>query len=136
MKNGGTSELNSLGSMDGVTIIKNTENLGWFKKEDTELVEKFTEVHNRILEEIETFVMNDGCDVLILDEATYTVNYGIIDKERLENLISNRPKGMEVVVTGRNADEFFIKNADYITNMEKVRHPFDTGIQARRGIEY
>lgn len=184
MKGSDTSELKSLSSIEGITIVRSSEDLGWFNADDKEQAARYTEVHNRILDEVETLIMNGQCDVLILDEATYPYNYGIIDKERLENLFEtyvateqeagenvdrNSVQGgkisydeaqtdkvseniakksltcdnavkvisdIEIVVTGRNADSFFVERADYITEMRKVRHPFDQGIQARLGIEY
>ncbi len=136
MKGRDTSELNSLIKLDNVEIIRNNEDLGWFKRDDEEQVALYTKVHNEILDKIENRVKENKCDVLILDEATYPCNYGIIDVQRLRKLIVNRPKTMEVVVTGRNADDFFADNADYITEMKKIKHPYDRGIQARYGIEY
>ena len=157
MKGRETSELKILSNVPEITIIRNDKDLGWFKKDDEAQVKAYTEVHNKILDEIETFIMNDECDVLILDEATYPYNYGIIDKERLENLIdlsvgkgvdreesesdenpadSATYVGPEIVVTGRDADSFFAERADYITEMKKIRHPYDKGIDGRLGIEF
>ena len=147
MKGRDTSELKSLGKVPEITIIRNDRDLGWFKKDDEQQVKDYTQAHNRILDEIETFIMNDQCDLLVLDEATYPYNYGIIDKDRLENLFDvcrgaddeNEGcgrKAVEIVVTGRDADSFFTDNADYITEMKKIRHPYDQGIEGRPGIEF
>ena len=147
MKGRDTSELKSLSKVPEITIIRNDRDLGWFKKDDEQQAADYTKAHNRILDEIETFIMNGQCDLLVLDEATYPYNYGIIDKERLENLFAvcrgaddeNEGCGrqaVEVVVTGRNDDSFFTDNADYITEMKKIRHPYDKGIEGRLGIEF
>ncbi len=136
MKGRDTSELKSLSSVEGITIVRNNEDLGWFKRDDEAQAARYTEVHNKLLDEIETFIMNDGCDLLILDEVTYPYNYGIIDKERLEDLIFNKKEELEIVLTGRDAPEFMKDCADYITEMKKIRHPYDNGIDARVGIEY
>ena len=136
MKGRDTSELNSLSSIEGITIVRNNTDLGWYKKDDPEQAKEYTKVHNEILDEIETLIMNRQCDVLILDEVTYPYNYGIIDKERLENLIEDGPEDMEIVLTGRDAPDFMSESADYITNMQKIKHPYDKGIDAREGIEF
>lgn len=147
MKGRDTSELNSLSKVPEITIIRNDKDLGWFKKDNEQQVKDYTDAHNRILDEIETFIMNGQCDLLVLDEVTYPYNYGIIDKDRLENLFAvsgdgdgeNEGSGsheIEIVATGRDADSFFTERADYITEMKKVRHPYDRGIEARRGIEF
>ncbi|MCR5555957.1 MAG: cob(I)yrinic acid a,c-diamide adenosyltransferase [Butyrivibrio sp.] len=149
MKGRETSELKILSNVPEITIIRNDKDLGWFKKDDEVQGRAYTEAHNRILDEIETFIMNGQCDVLILDEATYPYNYGIIDKERLENLLllgkdheeadgksEADERSPEIVVTGRDADSFFTDRADYITEMKKIRHPYDKGIDGRLGIEF
>ena len=151
MKGRETSELKILSNVPEITIIRNDKDLGWFRKDDEAQIKAYAEAHNKILDEIETFIMNGQCDVLILDEATYPYNYGIIDKERLENLLelsagagsegenganTDAETGPEIVVTGRNADSFFADRADYITEMKKIRHPYDKGIDGRLGIEF
>ena len=138
MKGRDTSELKSLSSIEGITIVRNDKDLGWFDKDNADQVKEYTKAHNTILDEIETFIMNGQCDVLVLDEVTYPFNYGIIDKERLEKLVegTSLPDGMELVLTGRNAPKFMSEAADYITEMKKIKHPYDKGVDARLGIEY
>ena len=136
MKGRKTSELNSLELIPGLTIVRSEKELGWLRRDDEEQCEMFTAVHNEILDKITEFMQAGECDVLIMDEVTYPYNYGLIDKKRLEELIDNKPSGTEIVMTGRNADELLADRADYITYMEKIRHPYDKGIEAREGIEY
>jgi cob(I)alamin adenosyltransferase len=76
------------------------------------------------------------CDLLILDEASAAYRYRLMDPSLLERLLFAKPLALELVLTGRDAPEALRQAADYITNMEKVRHPFDRGIAAREGIEY
>ena len=136
MKGRKTSELNSLSLIPGITIVRSDKELGWLRRDDEEQCEMFRVVHNEILDKITELIQAGECDVLIMDEITYPYNYGVIDKKRLEELIDNKPSGMEIVMTGRNADELLADRADYITCMEKIRHPYDKGIEAREGIEY
>lgn len=136
MKGRDTSEIKILCNIPGVSVVRNSEDLGWFDRNNEEQVEKYTLVHNDILDRIETLIMNNQCDVLILDEVTYPYNFGIIDKDRLNALITAKPEELEIVLTGRDAPEFMKEAADYITEMKKVRHPFDSGIKAREGIEF
>ncbi len=136
MKGRQTSELNSFAQLPNIKVIRSDKNLGWFKKDSEDSVSAFTGEHNRILTEIENLVSSGECDVLVMDESTYPYNYDIIDKARFEALITNKPISMEIVLTGRNAPDFFVEHANYITEMKKIRHPFDSGIEARLGIEY
>ncbi|MCR4901550.1 MAG: cob(I)yrinic acid a,c-diamide adenosyltransferase [Butyrivibrio sp.] len=136
MKGQDTSELRSLSLIDNIKVIRNKENLGWFKKGDPELAMAFTGLHNETLDKIKKLIETHECDVLIMDEITYPYNYSIIDKNALEKLIVEKPKYLEIILTGRNADSFFTENSDYITEMKKIKHPYDKGIMAREGIEF
>ena len=72
----------------------------------------------------------------MLDECISACNHGLLDTEKLAALLDSRPAGLEVVLTGRNPPALLADRADYITEMRKLRHPFDQGIRARRGIEF
>lgn len=75
-------------------------------------------------------------DLIILDEATYPVTFGWIDVADVVATINNRPEGVNVVMTGRDAHEDLIAIADTVTEMKKIKHPFDKGIAARKGIDF
>jgi cob(I)alamin adenosyltransferase len=75
-------------------------------------------------------------DLIILDELTYLIEYGMIDEAEVVEVLRSRPKTMHVVVTGRNASPALIEAADLVTDMQSVKHPFDQGVKAQRGIEY
>ena len=75
-------------------------------------------------------------DLLILDECLDTVEAGLLTVQAVYTLLQNRPKGLEVVLTGRAAPPALLELADYHTRMQLVRHPFERGIPARFGIEY
>ena len=72
---------------------------------------------------------------MILDEAVGAYNKGLLDREMLLAFLDNRPQGLEVVLTGRDPAPELLSRADYITEMKKIRHPFEQGIPARLGIE-
>lgn len=74
--------------------------------------------------------------LLVLDEICAAWNSNLVDKVEIEYLISNVPDTMELVLTGRNPPDLFKKSARYITEMKKEKHPFDTGITARQGVEF
>lgn len=77
-----------------------------------------------------------SCDLLILDEVIAAATMGMITIGELCEFIINRPEGLELVLTGRDAPPELLELADYITEMHAVRHPFENGADARRGIEY
>lgn len=77
-----------------------------------------------------------GADMLVLDEIMAAVNSGMVKQETVVEFLRTRPAGLEVVMTGRSPSEEFLSLADYVSEIKKVKHPYDRGILARKGIEY
>ena len=75
-------------------------------------------------------------ELVVLDEITYPVNYGWFPIDDLLDAIRNRPEHVNVVATGRDAPEPLVELADTVTEMRKVKHAFDRGIRARRGLDF
>jgi len=75
-------------------------------------------------------------DLLILDELTYAVTYGWISAAEVVAGVEARHPGTNVVITGRNAAPELIEVADTATEMRKIKHVYDTGVKAKKGIEY
>jgi cob(I)alamin adenosyltransferase len=75
-------------------------------------------------------------DVVILDEVNVAMSLGLIKIERILNLIQNKPKHVELVLTGRYAPEEIIRAAQLVTEMKEIKHPFSKGLQARKGIDF
>jgi cob(I)alamin adenosyltransferase len=75
-------------------------------------------------------------DLVVLDEVTYPMNWGWIDVAEIVEAIRARPEHVNVVITGRDAPGAIVEIADTVTEMRKVRHAYDAGIAARRGIDY
>ena len=75
-------------------------------------------------------------DVLVIDEFMAAYKYDLIPKEEAIEFLEKKPKELEIVLTGRNPDEKLVELADYVSEIKKVKHPFDQGIYARKGIEY
>jgi cob(I)alamin adenosyltransferase len=75
-------------------------------------------------------------DLVVLDEINVALDFHLIEMDDVINLIKNRPPHVELILTGRHADGRLIEMADLVTEMVKVKHPFDKGIKARQGIEY
>jgi cob(I)alamin adenosyltransferase len=75
-------------------------------------------------------------DLLILDELTYSVTYGWVAVEDVVAGVTNRAPKTNVVITGRGAAPELVELADTVTEMRKIKHIFDTGVKAKKGIEY
>jgi cob(I)alamin adenosyltransferase len=79
---------------------------------------------------------SDEYDLLILDEITYPVNWGWIDADEVLAAIAARPARLNLILTGRDAPPALVGIADTVTEMKKVKHVYDQGVMARRGIDY
>jgi cob(I)alamin adenosyltransferase len=75
-------------------------------------------------------------ELVVLDEVTYPINWGWLDGEMIVDAIAARPPHVNVVLTGRDAPAELIDLADTVTEMVKVKHAYDRGIKARRGIDF
>ncbi|OIP98415.1 cob(I)yrinic acid a,c-diamide adenosyltransferase [Candidatus Wirthbacteria bacterium CG2_30_54_11] len=80
--------------------------------------------------------MKEGYDLLILDEIVCAVDFGLLEVAAVVDCVRSKPAGLELVMTGRNAPPALIDLADYVTNMQEIKHPYTKGIQAREGVEY
>jgi cob(I)alamin adenosyltransferase len=84
----------------------------------------------------EEAVTGGGYGVVILDEVCNAVHYGLLDCARILELARRLPGEVELIITGRNAPPELMEAADYVTEMRCVKHPYEKGVPARRGIDY
>lgn len=75
-------------------------------------------------------------DLLVLDEINIAVAWKLLEVEEALQLIEEKPEKVELILTGRHADPRLIERADLVTEMVEIKHPFQKGIKARRGIDY
>ena len=75
-------------------------------------------------------------DIIILDEINYAVNLELISVEDALNLISSKPAKLDLVLTGNYAKDEIIQAADLVTEMNEIKHPFQQGIKAKKGIDF
>jgi len=79
---------------------------------------------------------NPDFDVVILDELTYMLTYGYLDKEMVLSALENRPEGQHVIITGRSAAKELIELADTVTELGENKHAFYDGVKVQKGIDY
>lgn len=102
---------------------------GKIKYEDKKLAEKGLVFAKNAL-------LSKKFDVVILDEIIMAIWFGLIDEERVIKLIKSKPENIELILTGRRASKALINVADYVSEIRKIKHPFDKGILARKGIDF
>ena len=96
---------------------------------DEEEIKKGWELAKKAIE-------NDEYNLIILDEANIAIDLGFIDVDEVVEVLKNKPEEMEIVLTGRNANQKIIDIAHLVSEIKPVKHYWDTGIAARKGIEY
>ncbi len=81
-------------------------------------------------------MLSDKYDLVVLDEVNVAVACRLIELDDLIKLVDDKPGNVELILTGRYADSRLLERADLVTEMVKIKHPYDKGIPARKGIEY
>jgi cob(I)alamin adenosyltransferase len=126
-------ELAALERLEEIIIKPLGSGFTWRKEsldEDRELARKGWE-------QAEDEIRKADYDMIILDELNYVLSYGLLPEGPVLEVLSHRPHGLHVVVTGRNAPQGLIDLADLVTEMRPVKHPYhDQGIKAQKGIEF
>ena len=104
--------------------------------EDEKVVNKMQAAISDALQRITQTAEKRSYDVLILDEIVFCLSEGLAKLEDVKDLIDKRDSAVEIILTGRGATAELIELADLVTEMKNIKHPFDKGMPARRGIEY
>jgi len=81
-------------------------------------------------------MLSGDYDLVVLDEVNVAVEWKLVSVEEILRLIEDRPANVELILTGRGADKEIIRAADLVTEMLNIKHPYEDGTAARRGIEY
>ena len=89
-----------------------------------------------IFERSAATALSERYDMIVLDEVFDVINEGMLGEAEVFEFIANAPNSIEIVMTGHNPPQRFIDEADYVTEMKKIKHPFDKGLTGRIGIEF
>jgi len=81
-------------------------------------------------------IQSGNYDIVILDEINYAINLELISVDDVLNIIKTKPQGMDLVLTGNYARKEVIEAADLVTEMREIKHPFQQGIKAKKGIDF
>lgn len=81
-------------------------------------------------------IQSGNYDIVILDEINVAVHLKLIEVDDVLKIIENKPKSLDLVLTGRNAKNEIIDRADLVTEMREIKHPFQKGIKAKKGIDF
>lgn len=131
-----TGELKIIDQIDNFSVFRFESKKDFFwnlNDEQKKLLKKETD---NAIKFISKTLSERECDVLILDEVFGSLKNKMIDKDELISILKNKPESVEVVLTGRDAPEEIMELADYVSEINMVKHPFEKGINSRKGIEY
>jgi cob(I)alamin adenosyltransferase len=135
LKDNKSSELKILKEIENIHLELCGETFGFYFRMSEETKKLAKETYSNYLARIIDSVKAGEYQMLIMDEIIATYNYELIDRQMLLDFLQNKPEQLEVVLTGRDPAEELVTLADYVSEIVKIKHPYDQGIPARIGIE-
>jgi len=116
-------------------------NIDWFKMGDgwtwmSRDLEGSAELAREGWEEVKRRIRDETYDMLLLDEFTYPMKFGWVETAEVVEVLGSRPGFQHVIVTGRDAPAALVEVADLVSEVRKVKHPFDEGYRGQKGIEW
>jgi cob(I)alamin adenosyltransferase len=119
-------------TLGGITWEKMGDSWTWISRD----IEQSADLAREGWEEVKRRIADESYDLLVLDEFTYPMKFGWVDTAEVVEVLKNRPGFQHVVVTGRDAPAELIEIADLVSEIHKVKHPYDEGIRGQQGIEW
>ena len=139
-KYGELKAIETLGKAEGrIEIRPMGDGFVFHNKKDPENEERLAEkkeLARRAWDMVRKEVMSGAWDLIVLDEINYAIHFGMLETEEVARLIRERPGRLNMILTGRYAPKELIDLADTVTEMTLVKHAFQKGIRARKGIEF
>lgn len=133
-KDGSSSEMEPLAALPGVRVFHADTVRGFYRNMTPSQREQAGKDYTALFRRVTQAAQE--ADLLILDEIVSACNRGVVPEKLVTDFLREKPAWLEVVLTGRNPSAALLELADYVTEMRKLRHPFDRGIGARKGIEF
>lgn len=128
LKDDSSGEIDGLNRL-GIKTLHCPINYGFLFQLNEEQKREMATEYQKMIEE----VASTDVQLIVLDEVIHALNFKLVTKDQIERVLE---KNTEIVLTGSYAPEWLINMADYVSDVRKVKHPYDRGIQARAGIEF
>jgi len=136
MKTDDSGECFILKDIDNITLHPCTKDFGFTFDMNDEQREQAKEYYSNLLDKVMQSAELDMYDMLVLDEINIVYDADWIDRKKFIEFLLKYGNDMEIVLTGFYGHEELVEIADYVTEFRKIRHPYDKGVSARKGIEY
>ena len=129
LKDGSSGEIGIMKMIPDIRVLHSPVHFGFTFQMNKEQLDMTAEAYDKLLDA----ALESEAFLIVLDESLHALNAGLIKKEKLLGLLE---KDAEIVLTGRDAPAWLLEKADYISDIQNKKHPFDSGIPAREGIEF
>lgn len=136
LKGNSSGERNLLQDLPHFTLIPGPESIKFTFQMTPQELAQTAELCEQQLRNAAALAAEGDFDLLILDEVFGAVSCGLLQNSMLIDLIQNKPQKLELVFTGRDPDPKIVELADYVSEIRKIKHPYDRKIPARKGIEF
>ena len=131
-----SGERHTLSHTENITLTFAPVELKFTYEMDESEKQKAAAMFRKMFDEAVRTVFTWKYDMIVLDEIFSAIEADMVSEHDVYEFVSNAPKNLEIVMTGHNPPERILELADYITEMKKIKHPYDKGVQARFGIEF
>lgn len=131
-----TSEMNVIDNIENIELFRAStiKKFIWhMTKIEMESLKKDTQ---KLLYEVMKWNQQHKADVIILDEILGALSCELVTKDQIEKLLDSKSDQIELVLTGRNAPDWLIEKADLVSEIKPIKHYMDSGVNARKGIEF
>lgn len=136
LKTDHSGEVAMLTGLSDIVVTPCEKNFGFFTRMTEEQKKEAKLYYSELLSDTLRRAVSEDFDLLVMDEIMAVCNYGLADEHRVIEFLKEKPEKLEVVLTGREPSRELLELADYVSEIKKIKHPYDLGILARRGIEY
>lgn len=126
----------SLSSVEGFTYVMKQLGRGFVKVGGAETDPEDLRMVEAAWDEAAAAILSGEWDLIVLDEINYAIGYKMLSPERVAEVLRRKPEMLHVILTGRNAHPLLVELADTVTEMREVKHAYQKGILAQRGIEF
>ena len=135
LKDGTSSELKILRELPQVSVLTCEKQFGFFWNMSEEQKEAARAAYQELFDRAVQMASEEQAFLLVMDEFMAAYNHGMIDQTKALAFLKEKPEGLEVALTGRDPAPELLALADYVSEIRKIKHPFDEGLNARKGIE-
>lgn len=135
LKDGTSSELKILRKLPEIQVLTCEKKFGFIWNMTEEQKAQAKDAYEALFEKAVQIATEENIFLLVMDEFIAAYNHGMIDQKKALTFLKERPNMLEVVLTGREPAPELVDLADYVSEIQKKKHPFDKGIPARKGIE-